>query len=157
MHFNPTDESGWWWKATAAVGVYLDRAQEPVGQPVCLAAHVERPACLVSGDGDVDCSGGLGGGTPEEGGRGRGRIVRDHQHAAGEQRVDVGEGVFAPFGGDQLVLARRDGGQPAALGQAMKHLASVIVGAVQDRHRFFDGDHRLLFPLQVQDQPGFEG
>ena len=48
----------------AAAGVYLDRAEELAGWPVRLAAHVEHPARLACGGGDVDRSGSLGGKAP---------------------------------------------------------------------------------------------
>jgi len=104
------------------------------------------------GGGDIDGRGGLRRQAVEEGGRRVGEVVGLHQHTADEQRIRIREGVFTPFGRNQLVFAWHDRGQPTTTRQPVEHLTRLVVGDAEDRHRFFNGDDRLLLPFQAQDE-----
>jgi len=38
---------------------------------------------------------------------------------------------------------------------SVEHLSSVVTRAIQDCHDLLHGDHRLLFPLEMQGELGF--
>ena len=139
----------------AAVSIHVLGAEELVRglgyQPVFLVAHDQQPFAP-RGGGDIDGRGRLRRQAVEEGGRRVGEVVGLHQHTADEQRIRVREGVFTPFGRNQLVLAWHDRGQPTTTRQPVEHLTRLVVGDAEDRHRFFDGDDRLLLPFQAQDE-----
>ena len=94
---------------------------------------------------------GLGRQAVKIGSRGIREVIRLDQGAAEEQRIGVRKGMEAALGGNQLVGAGRDRGEPLSTRQAMQDQAGVVGRTAEDRHRLFNRNGGLLLPFEVKD------